>query len=108
MSRQAYAKLLGMLDELKPKHRDAFVLIEVEGLTLKEASAVLGAGTSTLHSRVQSAQKQLVKALDKSDSGTETRSRGRVSSGRKGGGADGPQNPDPNRFENGSKTSSAA
>lgn len=47
------------LNELSHDQRAIFVLVEVEGLTLQEASAALDTHLSTLHSRLQAARNRL-------------------------------------------------
>lgn len=52
------------IDGLAPELREPFVLIEVFGLSYGEASAVLGAPTGTLKSRMHRARRALVDALE--------------------------------------------
>ena len=63
IDKQALDMVLEILDGLNNKQRRAFVLMEIEQLTLKEAAAALGTNISTVNSRLQSAHKALQKAL---------------------------------------------
>lgn len=47
------------LDRLKPQKRVAFVLVAVEGLSLKEAAEILGTNDQVVKQRVLSARKEL-------------------------------------------------
>jgi RNA polymerase sigma-70 factor, ECF subfamily len=60
VDRQALQQALA---KLTPEHREAVLLIEVDGLTYDEAAAVLGVPAGTVKSRVHHAFAQLRKAL---------------------------------------------
>ena len=51
------------VDALSPHLREAFVVIEVVGLSYREAAVVLGVPTGTLKSRMHAARKALIQAL---------------------------------------------
>lgn len=51
------------VDALPPDLREPFVLIEVTGLSYREASATLGVPTGTIKSRMHRAREQLIRAL---------------------------------------------
>jgi RNA polymerase sigma-70 factor (ECF subfamily) len=55
-ARRAEERLRGALDELDDDKRDAFVLFEVEQLTLREVSEAVGAPLQTVYSRLQAAR----------------------------------------------------
>jgi RNA polymerase sigma-70 factor (ECF subfamily) len=52
------------IEALAPELREPFVLIEVLGLSYDEASAVIGAPTGTLKSRMHRARRVLMEALE--------------------------------------------
>jgi RNA polymerase sigma-70 factor (ECF subfamily) len=52
--------LFRALAELSPKKRIAFLLIAVEGMSLSEAAAIVGATTATVKQRVLAARRELV------------------------------------------------
>ena len=54
--REAWAQLEAILGELDPKKRDAFVLFELEELSLAEVAAAVGCPLQTAYSRLQSAR----------------------------------------------------
>lgn len=58
--------LLRGLQMLSPKKRDALLLVEVFGLTAKEAAGVLGTLENTVRSRVRHAKEELAVALEAS------------------------------------------
>jgi RNA polymerase sigma-70 factor, ECF subfamily len=58
------AALAQAIDALPADLRDAFVVIEVFGLSYSEASTVLGVLTGTLKSRMHRARRLLVEALE--------------------------------------------
>jgi RNA polymerase sigma-70 factor (ECF subfamily) len=58
------AALAQAIDALPADLRDAFVVIEVFGLSYGEASTVLGVLTGTLKSRMHRARRLLVEALE--------------------------------------------
>jgi RNA polymerase sigma-70 factor (ECF subfamily) len=57
--RQELAWALRRLDALSPKRRAAFVLVAVEGLSLEEASALLGRSPDAVKQRVLEARREL-------------------------------------------------
>jgi RNA polymerase sigma-70 factor, ECF subfamily len=57
-------RALGELDEDK---RNAFVLYEVEGLTLSEVAAALACPLQTLYSRLNAARRHVDRALDRAE-----------------------------------------
>jgi RNA polymerase sigma-70 factor (ECF subfamily) len=68
----ARSELAAALRALTPDHRDAFLLIEVFGLTYGEAAEVLAIRVGTAKSRVFRARKALVAALDEAADEGET------------------------------------
>jgi RNA polymerase sigma-70 factor (ECF subfamily) len=60
---EAAAWLERRLDELSADKREAFILVDVEQMTLSEASAALGIARNTLYSRVVAARQHLEQAL---------------------------------------------
>lgn len=61
--RRALARLDRALSELDDDKRAAFVLYEIEGLSLAEMAEALGAPVQTLHSRLAAARAHVVSAL---------------------------------------------
>lgn len=57
--RRAEQRLLRVLDELDDDKRTAFVLYEIEELTIKEVAEVLGCPLQTAYSRLQVARQQV-------------------------------------------------
>jgi RNA polymerase sigma-70 factor, ECF subfamily len=57
--RQQVTEALMLLATLKPKKRIAFVLVAIEGMTLAEAAAVVGAAEDTVKQRVLHARREL-------------------------------------------------
>lgn len=57
--RQQVAEALMLLATLKPKKRIAFVLVAIEGMSLAEAAAVVGAAEDTVKQRVLHARREL-------------------------------------------------
>jgi RNA polymerase sigma-70 factor (ECF subfamily) len=53
---EACRELRAVLERLKPKHREIFVLHELEELGLAEIAAILGCGTETAKSRLRLAR----------------------------------------------------
>ena len=62
-ARADLARLLALLDELSPKKRIAFILVAVEGCSLAEAAALIGAAEDTVKQRVLTARRDLVALL---------------------------------------------
>lgn len=60
--------LAGALDRLPPEFREVIVLREIEGLSYKEISEVVGVPAGTVMSRLSRARKRLQDALRASDS----------------------------------------
>ena len=52
-----------LLAGLTPQKREAFILVELEEMTVLEASQALGVNANTVCSRVRSARQELEKAL---------------------------------------------
>jgi RNA polymerase sigma-70 factor, ECF subfamily len=57
--------IFALLDRIKPKKRIAFVLVAVEGLTLGEAAALVGARADAVKQRVLHARRELIALLDR-------------------------------------------
>jgi RNA polymerase sigma-70 factor (ECF subfamily) len=62
-ARADLARLLALLDQLSPKKRIAFVLVAVEGCSLAEAAALIGAQEDTVKQRVLHARRDLLARL---------------------------------------------
>jgi RNA polymerase sigma-70 factor (ECF subfamily) len=62
-ARADLARLLSLLDQLSPKKRIAFVLVAVEGCSLAEAAALIGAASDTVKQRVLYARRELLARL---------------------------------------------
>jgi len=62
-ARADLARLLALLDELSPKKRIAFVLVAVEGCSLAEAAALVGAREDTVKQRALHARRDLLARL---------------------------------------------
>lgn len=62
-ARRAEARLLAVLDSLDEDKRAAFVLFEVEGLTLREISEAMGCPLQTAYSRLQVARTRVREAF---------------------------------------------
>jgi RNA polymerase sigma-70 factor (ECF subfamily) len=60
--RQELARVFARLDDLSPKRRVAFVLVAVEGMSLGEAGALLGATPDAVKQRVREARHELAQA----------------------------------------------
>jgi RNA polymerase sigma-70 factor (ECF subfamily) len=65
--RQELARALALLDKLKPKKRIAFVLRTVEGLSLDEIGALVGASAPAVGQRVKHAQRELAVMIARED-----------------------------------------
>lgn len=57
------ALLRRLLDRLAEQHRVVFVLVEVEGLGVPEAAAMLDVDTSTVHARLRTARKHMTRMI---------------------------------------------
>ena len=62
-ARADLARLLALLDQLSPKQRIAFVLVAVEGCSLAEAAALIGAREDTVKQRALHARRELLARL---------------------------------------------
>jgi RNA polymerase sigma-70 factor (ECF subfamily) len=60
---QSARVLQAMLDELEDDRRAAFILVDLEELSVPEAAEALGVNINTLYSRVRAARQDLSKAL---------------------------------------------
>jgi RNA polymerase sigma-70 factor (ECF subfamily) len=65
--REELRRIFALLDRIKPKKRIAFVLVAVEGLTLGEAAALVGARVDAVKQRVLHARRELVALLERSE-----------------------------------------
>ena len=62
-ARADLARMLALLDHLSPKKRIAFVLVAVEGCSLAEAAALIGAQEDAVKQRVLQARRDLLARL---------------------------------------------
>ena len=62
-ARADLARMLALLDHLSPKKRVAFVLVAVEGCSLAEAAALIGAAEDTVKQRALHARRYLLARL---------------------------------------------
>lgn len=62
-ARADLARVLALLDQLTPKKRIAFVLVAVEGCSLAEAAALIGAREDTVKQRALHARRDLLARL---------------------------------------------
>jgi RNA polymerase sigma-70 factor, ECF subfamily len=62
---QSARLLQAMLDELDEDRREAFILVDLEELSVPEAADVLGVNVNTLYSRVRAARQDLGKSLNR-------------------------------------------
>ena len=62
-ARADLARMLALLEHLSPKKRIAFILVAVEGCSLAEAAALIGAAEDTVKQRVLHARRDLLAAL---------------------------------------------
>jgi RNA polymerase sigma-70 factor (ECF subfamily) len=65
--REELRLVFALLDRIKPKKRIAFVLVAVEGLTLGEAAALVGARADAVKQRVLHARRELVALLERAE-----------------------------------------
>ena len=63
-SRLAFDRAFRMLDVLSPEQREAFLLHEIEELTLREVADAVGCPLQTVYSRVNVARQRLRLALE--------------------------------------------
>jgi RNA polymerase sigma-70 factor (ECF subfamily) len=73
MQRQELIRALRFLDRLKPKKRIAFVLRIVEGLSLDEIGALVGARPAAVGQRVRHAKRELDAMIARDDRRAEVR-----------------------------------
>jgi len=76
--RQALAQLDAVLAALPPRQREAFVLYEIEELSMHEVAGALGCPLQTAYSRLHAARRSVMAALSDADA---------VEPERRGGGA---------------------
>jgi RNA polymerase sigma-70 factor (ECF subfamily) len=62
-SRERAARLRGAIDQLSPKRRAVVVLHDLEGLSIDEAAAVVGANPRTTRSRLRDGRRDLARIL---------------------------------------------
>jgi RNA polymerase sigma-70 factor (ECF subfamily) len=62
-ARQALARVEALLQELRPKRRAAFVLHVLEGYSMDEVAAILGASVAAVKVRVHDARRHIEKRL---------------------------------------------
>jgi RNA polymerase sigma-70 factor (ECF subfamily) len=62
-ARADLARMLALLHELSPKKRIAFILVAVEGCSLAEAAALIGAAEDTVKQRALHARRDLLARL---------------------------------------------
>lgn len=67
--REDLRQIFGLLAQIKPIKRVAFVLVAVEGLSLAEAAELLGANVDTVKQRVLHARRELLALLDHAERG---------------------------------------
>lgn len=72
-ARADLARLLALLDQLSPKKRIAFVLVAVEGCSLAEAAALIGAAEDTVKQRALHARRDLLARLAAATGAREAR-----------------------------------
>jgi RNA polymerase sigma-70 factor (ECF subfamily) len=76
-ARTNLARMLALLERLSPKKRIAFILVSVEGCSLAEAAALIGATEDTVKQRVLHARRYLLARL----AATRTRTARRIVEG---------------------------
>jgi len=57
-------RVFGLLDQIKPEKRVAFVLVAVEGMSLAEAAEHVGEHAETVKQRVRRARRELIALMD--------------------------------------------
>ena len=75
-ARADLARMLALLDQLSPKKRIAFVLVAVEGCSLAEAAALIGAQEDTVKQRTLHARRYLLARLAATGARTAPRMEG--------------------------------
>jgi RNA polymerase sigma-70 factor (ECF subfamily) len=68
---EATATLYALLDQLSPEQRAAFVLVELEQLSVPEAAEAVGANVHTLTSRLKAARRKFEAGLRRHQARTE-------------------------------------
>lgn len=68
---QSARLLQALLDELDDERREAFILVDLEELSVPEAAEALGVNLNTLYSRVRAARQDLKSALTRARARTE-------------------------------------
>jgi RNA polymerase sigma-70 factor (ECF subfamily) len=61
-------QIFGLLDQIKPDKRIAFVLVAVEGLSIEEAAELVGENPDTVKQRVRRARRELIALMEATDS----------------------------------------
>jgi RNA polymerase sigma-70 factor (ECF subfamily) len=67
--------LESLLASLTPKKREAFILVELEQMTVVKASKVLGVSSNTLYSRVRAVRLEFERALARLEAHSRTKGR---------------------------------
>jgi RNA polymerase sigma-70 factor (ECF subfamily) len=65
--REELARALGFLERIHPKKRIAFILRTVEGLSLEEIGAIVGANAPAVGQRVKHAQRELFALIERDE-----------------------------------------
>jgi RNA polymerase sigma-70 factor (ECF subfamily) len=65
--REELTQIFGLLGQIKPKKRLAFVLVAIEGLSLSEAADQLGAHAEAIKQRVLHARRELVALMQRDE-----------------------------------------
>lgn len=73
--RDELRQVLALLERLTPVKRIAFVLVAVEGLSLDDAAAVVGANAQAVKQRVLHARRELVALVEREEKNAARRSR---------------------------------
>lgn len=69
--KQAWRRLDTVLAAIDPAQREAWILVELEGLSAPEAAETLGANVNTIYSRVRLARRRIETALADADATAE-------------------------------------
>ncbi len=67
MERQTRTRLLQLLDALPDEQRDALVLFEIEGVSMKAIAQTLGLSLATVYRRLEEARNALRRGLDQGE-----------------------------------------
>lgn len=62
---EAAQRLLALLDRLDDDKREAFVLVDLEEMTVPEAAEALGANINTVYARLRAARRELEEAVER-------------------------------------------